>query len=95
MPKVATGAIEGHATTLDKYLKSAYAYLKDKGKLTFDLMNLNQNVADAKTALAALEGMLTGAKDFSQLPKPMKRTVAKGKGKRTPKATGTLPSDAV
>ena len=92
---MASDAIEGHAATLDKYLKDVYAALRGKGKITFDLTNLNQTVADAKTALASLEHMLTGAKDLSQMRKPMKGTVAKGKGKRAPKATGTLPSDAV
>ena len=83
LPKMPRDTVEGHAATLDKYLKSAYAYLKEKGKLNFDLLTLNQNVTDAKKSLDFLDVMLTSAKDFYQMQKPIKGTVAKGKGKIT------------
>ena len=83
LPKMPRDTVEGHAATLDKNLKSAYAYLKEKGKLNFDLLTLNQNVTDAKKSLDFLDVMLTSAKDFYQMQKPIKGTVAKGKGKRT------------
>ena len=90
LPKMPRDTVEGHAATLDKYLKSAYAHLKEKGKLTFDLVDLNQNVADARKALDFLDSMLTSAKEFSQMRKPIKGTVAKGNGKRTLRATDAV-----